>query len=93
MNDRPSRVKTKREIRPGPERDLNQDPKRLRRRRVAAAMSMTELAAAAECSLPYLSQLERGQYSASPKVLARLAKALGCEITDLMPPEANGAAA
>jgi transcriptional regulator with XRE-family HTH domain len=49
---------------------------------------MTELADRAGCSLSYLSQLEKGQYSASPEVLGSLADALGCEITDLMPAEA-----
>lgn len=95
MNDRPPRVKGKRETRPEPERDreLNQDPKRLRRRRVAAGMTVTELATKAKCSVPYLWQLENGDYSASAPMLARLAQALGCEITDLMPPEENGAAA
>jgi transcriptional regulator with XRE-family HTH domain len=71
-----------------PDRPLNQDPNRLRRRRVATRLSMTELADRAGCSLSYLSQLEKGQYSASPEVLGSLADALGCEITDLMPAEA-----
>lgn len=68
-------------------RPLNQDPVRLRRRRVAKRLSITELARIAGCSVPYLSQLERGLYSASPAVLGALADALGCEIADLMPPE------
>jgi transcriptional regulator with XRE-family HTH domain len=79
---------------------LNQDPKRLRRRRVTARLTITELAAKAGCSVSYLWQLENGDYSASPRLLGVLADALGCEITDLMPPETaepapatNGAAA
>jgi transcriptional regulator with XRE-family HTH domain len=68
-------------------RDLNQSPQRLRRRRVAARLSLTELADKAGCSAPYLSQLERGIYSASAEMLGKVADALGCEITDLMPPE------
>lgn len=82
-----------RDRRPVKGRELNQDPKRLRRRRLAARLSITELAVKANCSVPYLSQLERGDYSASPKILGALADALECDITDLMPPEANGAAA
>ncbi len=64
---------------------------RLRRRRVASGMSMTDLAQKSGCSLPYLGQLERGEYSASAPMLAALARALGCEITDLMPREADDA--
>lgn len=87
MSNRPTHIKRKREMRPRPERVLNQDPRRLRRRRVAAGMSMTDLALKSGCSLSYLGQLERGEYSASAPVLAALAEALGCEITDLMPRE------
>lgn len=43
--------------------------------------------------MPYLWQLENGDYSASPRLLGALADALECDITDLMPPEENGAAA
>lgn len=75
------------------DRPLNQDPKRLRRRRLAARLTITELAGRAGCSVPYLSQLENGDYSASPKLLGALADALGCDITEIMPPEQNGAAA
>jgi transcriptional regulator with XRE-family HTH domain len=60
---------------------------------VAAGLSITELAVKAECSVAYLSQLERGQYSASARILGALANALDCEIADLMPREPNGAAA
>lgn len=91
MNDSPTRVKAKRKTRQG--RELNQDPVRLRRRRVAAGLSQVELADATECSFSYISQLENGKYSASATILARLAKALGCEITDLMPREPNEVAA
>lgn len=72
---------------------LNQDPMRLRRRRVAARLSVTELAAKAGCSVSYLWQLENGHYSASPALLGALADALECPILDLMPPETEGAVA
>ncbi len=89
MNESGQRVKAQNESAP----ERNQDPERLRRRRVAAGMTITDLAAKAGCSVPYLWQLEHGDYSASPRMLARLAKALCCQIIDLMPPEKNGAAA
>lgn len=73
-------------------RKLNQDPRRLRRRRVAARLSVTSLASKAGCSVAYLWQLENGDYSASPDMLGRLADALDCDITDLMPPEPGAAA-
>ena len=75
------------------ERPLNQDPKRLRRRRVAAGLTITQLASKAGCNIAYLWQLENGDYSASPVMLDKLAGALGCTIEDLMPRETNGAAA
>lgn len=75
-------------------RPKNQDPDRLRRRRVAAGLSVTELASLAGCSVAYLWQLENGDYSASPRILAALAGALpDCKIADLMPRETNRAAA
>ena len=74
-------------------RELNQDPKRLRRRRVAARLTVTELAAKAGINMSYLWQLENGKYSASPRVLGALADALECDVEDLMPPEENGKAA
>lgn len=52
---------------------------------------MTDLALKSGCSLSYLGQLERGEYSASAPVLAALAEALGCKITDLMPREPDDA--
>jgi transcriptional regulator with XRE-family HTH domain len=83
----PKAVKSKQD------RPKNQDPTRLRRRRVAARLSITELAAMAGCSVSYLWQLENGDYSASPELLGRLADGIGCDITEIMPPEPAGAAA
>ena len=68
--------------------DLTHDPRRLRRKRIEAGLNMTELAARADCSKATVSMLESGRYfSATPGLLARLAAALGCTITDLMPDE------
>lgn len=69
-------------------KSLTHDPRRLKRRRVAAGLSMTELALLAKCSKASVSMLESGRYfSATPGLLARLARALSCEITDLIPDE------
>ncbi|WP_405930356.1 helix-turn-helix domain-containing protein [Streptomyces sp. NBC_00827] len=68
----------------------NQDPARVRRKRIEAGLSQIALAAMAELSPAHMSSIERRGRSgrgASPKVLARLADALGCEISELMPPE------
>ncbi|MFE7272994.1 helix-turn-helix domain-containing protein [Streptomyces sp. NPDC057623] len=63
-----------------------QDPKRLRRRRIEAGLNKRELAAGAEIHPSYVTWLERGERSASPRVLKRLARTLHCQIADLMPP-------
>jgi transcriptional regulator with XRE-family HTH domain len=75
-------------LRRNPDNPVNQDPAKLKRRRIAAVLSVTELAALAGVSKGHLSELERRTRSASPAVLSRLAVALGCEITDLLPDEA-----
>ncbi|MGX1909048.1 helix-turn-helix domain-containing protein [Streptomyces phaeochromogenes] len=69
-----------------------QDPKRLRRRRIEAGLNKRELAAAVEIHPSYVTWLERGERSASPRVMKRLATALACEIADLMPDDEAGAA-
>ncbi|MEU9972312.1 helix-turn-helix transcriptional regulator [Streptomyces sp. NPDC051014] len=65
----------------------NQDPVRVRRRRVQAGLKQCDLAGQAGISQSYMSMLEAGTCSASPPVMARLAAVLGCEIAELMPPE------
>ena len=64
-----------------------QDPKRVRRRRIEAGLNKRELAEAAGIHPSYVTCLERGERSASPRVLKRLSEALDCQIGDLMPPE------
>ncbi|WP_214327889.1 helix-turn-helix domain-containing protein [Nonomuraea sediminis] len=66
------------------ERALNQDPNALRGRRIAAGLSKVALAEKAQISTTHMTQVELGQKSASPAVLVRLAKALGCDPEDLM---------
>jgi transcriptional regulator with XRE-family HTH domain len=64
-----------------------QDPRRLKRRRIEAGLNRRELAAKAGIHRSYMTWLEAGGRSASPRVLKRLAKALACEPADLMAPE------
>jgi transcriptional regulator with XRE-family HTH domain len=66
----------------------NHDPGRVRRKRIEAGLQQQELARKAGISKPHMSSIEHGRVNPSPHVLQRLAVALGCEIPDLMPPEA-----
>jgi transcriptional regulator with XRE-family HTH domain len=68
-----------------PRNPLDHDPAKLRRRRVEAGLTATELAARAECSTGHLSELEAGTRNPSPPLLASLARELGCKTADLMP--------
>lgn len=72
---------------PRGDRELTQDPRRLRRRRIAAGLTIRELAVRAQVATGSISALENGDQSARVTMLAALASALGCEITDLMPDE------
>lgn len=78
---------------PEGDRELSQDPARVRRRRTAAGLSVRELAARAHVSTGTISHLENGIYSAEVKTLAAVARALGCEIEELLPPERSRGAA
>ncbi|MFD9107178.1 helix-turn-helix domain-containing protein [Streptomyces bottropensis] len=70
----------------------NQDPAKVRRKRIEAGLTQIALAAEAGVSTAHMSSIERGGRGASPKVLKRLAEALDCEIVDLMPKETASAA-
>lgn len=72
---------------PDQTRILNQDPQRIRRRRVAAGLDQQSLARLAGISKTHMWQIEHGKCSASPEKLRQLATALECQITDLMPPD------
>jgi transcriptional regulator with XRE-family HTH domain len=75
-------------------KSLTHAPQRLKYRRVAAGLSITELATLAGYSKGHLSMLEDGKHhSASATCLKKLAEVLGCEITDLMPTEPTGSVA
>jgi transcriptional regulator with XRE-family HTH domain len=56
----------------------------LRRLRHEKGMSQDDLAYEAEVSRSYLSQLEKGGYYASLKIVGRLAEALGVEPAELV---------
>lgn len=59
---------------------------RVRKVRTEAGLSGVKLAAAAGVSQPFLSQLESGQSSVAIATLYRIARALGVQPSDLMPP-------
>jgi transcriptional regulator with XRE-family HTH domain len=56
----------------------------LRRARQSAGLSQEELAFKAELDRTYISSLERGVYSATIDVVARLAEALALEPAELL---------
>ena len=56
----------------------------LRRLRNAKGVSQDELALEANVSRSYLSQLEKGTFYASLKIVGRLSKALGVEPAELL---------
>jgi transcriptional regulator with XRE-family HTH domain len=56
----------------------------LRRLRNAKGLSQDDLAHDAEMSRSYLSQLEKGAFYASLKIIGRLADALGAEPAELL---------
>lgn len=61
----------------------------LKRRRVLAGLTLDELGAKAGATKGHLSDIENDRYNASQPLLTRLAKVLGCDVTDLMASE-NG---
>lgn len=62
----------------------------LRRLRNAKGLSQDELALEAEMSRSYLSQLEKGKFHVSLKVLGRLADALGADPVEFLKPPSAG---
>ena len=60
--------------------------------RTEKGLTQEELAARADVSRPFISQMESGNYSPSLKTAQALAKALGCTVDDLIrEPEAEDA--
>lgn len=64
----------------------------LRRLRNAKGLSQDDLAYEADMSRSYLSQLEKGRFYASLKIVGRLAAVLGVEPAELLklPPKRKG---
>lgn len=85
MNDGRKRVNPPRD-----DSSLSQDRRRLKRRRIAAGLTLRAAAALADCHWTTIGKLEQGERSADPRSLAKLADAYGCKIEDLMPPEPAG---
>ncbi|MEU1017440.1 helix-turn-helix transcriptional regulator [Streptomyces sp. NPDC005900] len=56
----------------------------LRRERLAQERTLKDVADAAQISMPYLSELERGRKEGSSEVLAAAAHALGLGLSDLL---------
>ncbi|MGW0574805.1 helix-turn-helix domain-containing protein [Streptomyces sp. NPDC002920] len=72
---------------------MNEDRKGLRRRRIAAGLSQTDLAEKAGVSKSQLSDVENGRAGFSPKNLKAIADVLDCEVPDLLLPESEDQAA
>lgn len=64
------------------------DPEKLRRKRIEAGLNQIDLALEAGIQQSHISRLERGASSTTPKSLARIARALGCTIAELLPDKA-----
>jgi transcriptional regulator with XRE-family HTH domain len=61
------------------------DRRKLRQRRIRAGLNRSELAGRVQKSVSHISGIERGDFGVSEKTLHALARALGCDIDDLMP--------
>ncbi|MDP1609260.1 MAG: helix-turn-helix transcriptional regulator [Chlamydiales bacterium] len=57
----------------------------VRAKRLEKELSQEELSALAELHFTYISSVERGERNISIQNIAKLAKALGCHMGDLMP--------
>jgi transcriptional regulator with XRE-family HTH domain len=88
MSDKLGAVK-----KPEGHRDFTLDPRKLRRLRMEAALSVTELARRAGCTPANISMIEKGRHGPSMDLVAKLTDVLGCTARDLMPSEPNGSAA
>jgi transcriptional regulator with XRE-family HTH domain len=72
-------------------RRLTQDPRRLYLKRAEAGLTSKDLAKRAGVNPATIWRLENGNRSARADILGRLARALGCPVTDLMPDEVDAA--
>lgn len=60
--------------------------KLVRAKRLEKELSQEDLADLADLHFTYVSSVERGERNISIENIAKLAKALGCQLKDLMPP-------
>jgi transcriptional regulator with XRE-family HTH domain len=67
------------------------DPAALRHRRIRAGLNQGDLAGQTGLDQSYISLLERGKRGGTAKTLGIIAKALRCEIADLLPSEPGDA--
>ncbi len=75
-----------------PSKSIPTDGQAIRRRRILAGYTTTDLAEQAGISQGYLVHIERGQRFGRPPVLKRIADALGCGIEDIVDQEKLAAA-
>lgn len=68
------------------------DPEKVRRRRVEKGLFLTTLASNARISKGHLSMIETGRRGGTAPVLARIAAALDCSVSDLLPDRPSSAA-
>ncbi|MGW7355160.1 helix-turn-helix domain-containing protein [Streptomyces sp. NPDC054802] len=69
------------------------DPTALTRRRVLAGLNQSDLAERAGISKSHVSMVENGQSGLSARALGQVARALGCDIADLLLDEEPAASA
>jgi transcriptional regulator with XRE-family HTH domain len=63
----------------------------MRRRRILAGLDQKDLARETALHQTYISMLERGKRSGTAKTIGVIARALGCEIADLVTdPDSDG---
>ena len=62
---------------------LDHDPDTVRKLRIRAGLTMTELARRCERSLSFVSDIESGWRNPGPATMTALAAGLGCEVADL----------
>lgn len=74
----------KRQRRRGVRQPLNQDPAKLRTKRLEAGLQQKDLARLADCSRSHVSEIEKGYRSASPQLLHKFADALDCPVGELI---------
>lgn len=86
-------VRSKPKTNTAPKRQFDLDPVKLRRRRQAAGLSVTEMARLTDKSKGHICDLESGRYGPSMETVLIFTSTLGCTPADLMTDEPAGTAA